>query len=246
MISGGRDTAVLSFYIAFGCMQGILCFDRRLRRVRESLRVEKTAHAVTREKLHDCEAESARMQGRGETEGAAGEGREEVTADQCDVRRETSPATGDDSGGNVGDRVAVQANTVADEVVTAAEATQCSATEPKRGQSSCAANMRTSPEMQDEVGDRRLSHKIEDDVGGVSKVGDEGPSDAVHEEPHMGEETVEGDVAGEEREAVVGDGGRRSSTLVQHIKQRGRRRKVAAVRLSPYTCLLYTSPSPRD
>jgi len=89
--------------------------------------------------------------------------------------------------------------------------------------------------MQDEVGDRHPSPKMEDDVGGVSKVGDEGLSDAVCEEAHMGEETAEGDVAGEEREAGVGDGGRRSSTLVQQIKQRGRRRKVAAVRLSPYT-----------
>ena len=69
----------------------------------------------------------------------------------------------------------------------------------------------------------------------MSKVGDEGSSDAVREEAHMGQETAEGDVLGKEREAGVGDDGRRSSTLVQRIKQRGRRRKVATVRLSPYT-----------
>jgi len=78
MNNGERDTAVLSFYVAFGCMQGILSFDERLRRVRESLPVEKAAHAATREKLHDCETELARMQGRGETEGAVGEGRKKL------------------------------------------------------------------------------------------------------------------------------------------------------------------------
>ena len=148
-------------------MQGILSFDEQLRRVRESLRVEKAAHAATREKLYDCEAELARMQGRGQTEwpaadeggiqgrgdteGAAREGTEEAADEECDVPRQTSTATGDDSGGNAVDRVAVEANTVGDEVATAAEATECTAAEHERGQSPSATDTRTSVEMQDDV-----------------------------------------------------------------------------------------------
>jgi len=202
--------------------------------------VKKAAHAATREKLHDCEAELARMQGRGETEwpaadegrmqgrgateGAAREGTEEAANDECDVPRPTSPTTGDDSGGNAVDCVAMEANTVTDEVATAAEATECTAAERHRGQSPCAADIRTFVEMQDDVGEGRPSPKRDDDVRGVSKVGDKGSSDAVREEGDMREETIEGDVAGEEGEAGEGEGGRRSLTLVQRIKQRGRRR----------------------
>ena len=38
----------------FCWMQGSLSFDERLRRARESLHVEKVAHAATRAKLQHC------------------------------------------------------------------------------------------------------------------------------------------------------------------------------------------------
>ena len=46
-------------------MQGSLSFEERLRRARETLRLEKAAHAATRAKLQQCEAELAQLKGLG-------------------------------------------------------------------------------------------------------------------------------------------------------------------------------------
>ena len=46
-------------------MQGSLSFEERLRRARDSLRLEKAAHAATRAKLLECEAELAQVKGVG-------------------------------------------------------------------------------------------------------------------------------------------------------------------------------------
>jgi len=86
------------------------------------------------------------------------------------------------------------------------------------------------------------SAAVEDNGTGNLKVGDEAPAEAVADEeatPEQGARShaadePEGGMAGDQPKAGEGLGGRRSSNLEQRVKQQGRMRKVAAVRLSPY------------
>ena len=141
--------------------------------------------------------------------------------------------------GDWGVRDAVPRDALLDEAGTCTYGTQYDAAEPEEGHS-CYADAHTSP-------------IIGDDSGGDCKVfkGDipealpqEGPtgaqgSDATGDLPQEGQSSRadEGGVAGDDPVPGATDEGRRSSNLVQRMKQRGRRPKVAAVRLSPYTNL---------
>ena len=116
-----------------------------------------------------------------------------------------------------------------DDAAVDAHGTQSTAPVPDGGESSHAAEMQTST-------------AVEDDGTGKLKAGDEAPVEVVADEeatPAQGAgcaaaDEPEGGVAGDNPEPGGRPGGRRSSKLVQRVKQQGRTRKVAVMRLSPY------------
>ena len=82
-----------------------------------------------------------------------------------------------------------------------------------------------------------MSADVQDDGTSKCKVGDEGPSEAVAEEDAtLAQGTgcaaalpAEGDLAGDNPEPGKGDEERRSSNLVQRVKQKATSRKLTVV-----------------
>jgi len=263
-------------------VQGSLSYEERLRQARDSLRLEKAAHAATRAKLLECEAELAQVKGlggspmsvhaemggpsdplhgdihmspvAGNASGAKGavpadvppdavveedvQSAEQTQSAHVDTEEQqwprpdarTSPVVGQkpEGDGNVGDDV--EDLPMRDDAEVDLEGTQSAGPVPEGGQASHAAQMDPSPAG-------------EDDGTGMFKAGDDAPDEGVHDELVTPAQAAgsgdaaeaEGGVAADEPVGGEGPGGRPSSNLAQCVKLRARRRKVAPVRLSPYT-----------
>ena len=114
-------------------MQGSLSFEERLRRARESLRLEKAAHAATRAKLLECEAELAQLKAVG---GSPMSGHAETGGADDGLHGDihVCPVVGDASGAKGAVHADAPPDAVADEAVQPAAPTQSPHVDPEEQQ----------------------------------------------------------------------------------------------------------------
>ena len=149
-------------------MHGTLSFYESLRRARDSLCVEKAAHAVTRAKLQHCEAELAKLQGSGGSVRTVAADTQGSPHEPCHWNIHKSTVAGDDSGAECGVPYHVPPQVGADGPGPSTQGTHSVAAEPEYGH--CADLV------------KQTSPVIGDGSGAEFKVGDDNEPEPVRKE----------------------------------------------------------------